>query len=94
MKFCNCGNMLNIFDDISNRILYHHCKSCDLKIPFTTKLIESKPIFTFNKNLTKYDKTLPISDKICFKCNSSVIYEKKQDLTLVFFCNNCNEQWF
>lgn len=93
MKFCNCGKMFDMLDSIEERVLYHHCSSCDIKIPFDTNLILKKTTIKRNKNWIKYDKTLPLSDKKCYKCSNNVVYEKNKDLTLVYFCTNCNETW-
>lgn len=94
MKFCNCGSMFNLYDDIENRILYYKCNSCELTQEFGEKLVFSKSITLEKNNWKKYDKTLPVSDKICFRCKkNTVVYEKRPDLTLVYTCNSCNEEW-
>ncbi len=93
MKFCTCGNMLSMFDNIEERVLYYYCQVCDSKHPFETNLILQQTISKISKNWVKYDKTLPLSDKKCFKCFHNVVYEKNPDLTLKYFCTNCNETW-
>lgn len=94
MKFCDCGQMLDIFDDIEQRKLFYYCSKCEYKIPFDTTLIFTKNTVNIQKKWNKYDNSLPITDKKCYKCNSLVIYEKRPDLTLQYFCTNCNETWY
>lgn len=94
MKFCDCGKMFTMFDDLEERQLYHNCTSCDLKIPYETQLIYSKRVNKQQHNWNKFDKTLPISDKKCYKCNGTVIYKKRSDLTLEYTCQQCNEEWY
>ena len=93
MKFCDCGKLFNMLDDIESRTLYHHCNDCDLKIPYESKLIYSKKTSKPTKSWKKYDKTLSLSEKKCFKCHANVIYEKRSDLTLLYICTKCNEEW-
>ena len=94
MKFCECGKMFDMFDNIEERKLYYNCSGCNLNIPYETSLIYTKKTFKITKKWTKYDKSLPVSDKKCFKCAGKVIYEKNKDLTLIYTCTNCNEQWY
>lgn len=94
MKFCDCGNLFDLFDDLEQRKLFYKCMKCDIKIPFGKKLIYSKNKLNIQKKWITFDKTLPLSNKSCFKCNSTVVYEKRNDLTLCYFCTNCNESWF
>lgn len=94
MKFCQCGKMFDMFDNIEERILYYSCSNCDIKIPFETNVIYTQNNFKKNKKWNKYDKSLPLSDKKCYKCSGNVVYEKNLDLTLRYFCIECNEDWY
>lgn len=94
MKFCECGKMFNMLDDLEQRVLYHHCPSCNIKIPFESNLIYSKQNIQETAQWSCYDKSLPVSEKKCYKCQGLVIYEKKSDLTLIYTCTKCHERWY
>ncbi len=93
MKFCTCGKLFEMFDNFDERTLYHYCSTCNVKIPYETSLIYTKQNTTHTKHWIKYDKSLPLSEKQCYKCYNPVIYEKRSDLTLRYICTTCNEQW-
>ncbi len=94
MKFCECGSLFDLYDNIDERKLYYHCVKCNLQVPFDGKIVLSKNVIKVKNLWKKYDKTLPSSDKHCYHCKqTSVFYEKRSDLTLTYICSICNEEW-
>lgn len=93
MKFCQCGQMYDLTDNIDARVLNYTCSGCQSSIPFEGNLVYSKKINDVKNKWNCYDITLPLSDKKCFKCDSNVIFKKQRDLTLLFYCIQCHESW-
>lgn len=93
MKFCDCGKLLDLFDDLEQRKLFYKCGSCNSQIPYEKNLVYTKKGIEVERKWDKYDKSLPLSGSSCFKCQKQVVYQKQSDLTLLYICTNCNERW-
>lgn len=96
MEFCNqCQNSLVIKTGLKGDIQYY-CGVCDEYFPFRGNIIESKKYGKVQDHEMRYalsDITYPTADIKCKKCDSQMVYYRKNNMKNNYVCRSCSGGW-